>query len=76
MKKFNWDDSTTEEKIVHNKCYNMKDKLWKLLEKYYDQEEDNLSYEEKMIILEARQLINNIDVDQVVLDAYERMNSI
>lgn len=75
-KKFSYESSTIEEIMMHQKCFDMKQKMWELLKKYYDKKVKELTYEEKMILLEGRKLINSIDVDEVIYEAYERQEKL
>ena len=70
MKKFDIENCTMEEFEIHRKCWNTKQELWNLVNNYYDNNHNEKTFEENMLIIAINKIINNINVDQVIAEAY------
>ena len=73
MKRFNVRECTQEEFETRRKMFNVKHEMWDMIQKYYKDHnnEKKISFEENMVIIKAMELINEIDLDKVIAEAYE-----
>ena len=70
MKRFNVETCTKEEFERRRKCWSTKQEVWDLLDKFYQRNHDTKTFEENMIILSIKRLINDLDIDKVIAEAY------
>lgn len=70
MKRFNIENCTVEEFKRRQKCWKTKQDLWNLVNKFFDEKHNDKTFEENMLIIAISRMINNIDIDKVIAEAY------
>lgn len=70
MKRFKIENCTVEEFKNRQKCWKTKQDLWDLVNKYFDENHNDKTFEENMLIISINRMINNIDIDKVIAEAY------
>ena len=70
MKRFNVETCSQKEFEIRRKCWSTKQEVWDLVNKFYDENHDTRTFEENMLIISINRLINTIDIDKVIAEAY------